>query len=307
MVGIIPLAAAAFGTIVSAGIGAGALPDLTDAVLRWKRKLVEKAFEDGIESFEDAKEHHDDVDAGKATEASRWAEDMARNERLGKVEPWMAERLEKAGVIEKAREPERYLPCEREKWSFGCGIGSRVACGALGGAFGALMLSPVVTCGVSPWAAIPAVVLLAITLILVLCDVRTKTLPWQLCALAAVPSIALALVVWGFGGFAQCAAAAAVMTLALGAISYVAGAFGLDGGIGRGDMRIIPWLVLPLGANAAIWGALACFAVMLVGAAAKLVVKKASFGDYVPMAPGLLAWLAVGMAAMAVPVQVIAL
>ncbi len=182
---------------------------------------------------------------------------------------------------------------------------NRIVCGALGGIFGAAVLSPIVTCGVTPWMAIPAVALLMLLFVLIICDMRTQTLPWQLCAVSAIPSVALALLIWGVSGFGQCVLGAVSLTLALGLVSYVAGAFGFFGGIGRGDMRLIPWIVLPLGINAALWGGVCCLLVMLARAIWKLARKKASVGDYVAMAPGLITWFVVGMAAIACPVQIV--
>lgn len=279
-----------------------ALPSAVDAVLKWKRKLIKRAFESKISRAAKIKAGKlEDMDAAEAASAAKWAEAMVKQEQLGKVEPWMARELQEVGIIDEAREDKDYLPESDGKWNFKAGFGTKTAIGVAGVFAMGAVCSPIVAMGATPWIVLPAMALLALVAALVLCDLKTKTFPWQLCAACSVPSIALTLLLWGWPESATCAAVALAATVFFWGVSKFTALFGLQGGVGAGDLRLIPWIAMPLGLNGCLYGLFACLAVMLAGSIGSLVARKAGFGDYLPMGPGLLAWFVIGAACIAAP------
>lgn len=286
-------------------LGCVALPSAVDAVLKWKRKLIKRAFDSKISRAAKVKAGKlEEMDAAEAASAAKWAEAMVKQEQLGKVEPWMARQLEEVGVIEEARDDSCYLPESDGKWSFKAGFGMKtVLCAAGVFAMGAVC-SPIVTMEVTPWIVLPALALLGLVAALLLCDLKTKTFPWQLCAACAVPSAVLTLLTWGWPTSAACAGVALAATAFFWGVSKLTGLFGLQGGVGAGDLRLIPWIAMPLGLNGCLYGLFTCLAVMLAGSIGSLIARKAGFGDYLPMGPGLLAWFVIGSACIAAPALV---
>lgn len=215
------------------------------------------------------------MDDATATRIERWADGMSRQEQIGKVEPEVAERLAEAGIIAEARKPEDYVAIPAENWSLPRTAKSRLACAASMAAMSALLALPwAMGSELSPICAVPALMLALIVSCAVACDMRAKVIPYQLCALAAPPSIALTLLSHSPEGYLGCAAAAAICTGGLWAFSKVGQAFGVKGAIGMGDLRMLPWATLPLGPDGAVYGALCCFGLMMAWGIAALASQK---------------------------------
>lgn len=295
-------AAALVAASLLAGVVAAALlPAAADSLLRWKRRRTRAAFGRCLERYERFHADPSADDPREGAEVTRWAESMARAERDGRVEAWQARELARAGVVGEAREGSSYLPDDDARWTLPATPRARAASGFATAAGVATACSPVVTAGTTT-ALVPAVLLLAAPLaLLVAADVRTRTLPWQLCLACAPGSLACQLALQGPSALPACALVALAVTAALWAVDAVVRGLGRTSGLGRGDLRLVPWAVLPLGPQGALWGLAACSATMLAVSVAKLATRRARLGSHVPMGPAIAVLAAVGMAAAALP------
>lgn len=313
------------------GIGAVVIPSAVDLALRLKRAQIEGAFRRQLETYRKWAADPCSLSDAESRRIGRWAEDMARMEKAGKVEPSFAEAMADAGIIAEARPRSEYVCVPEQDWSFKGTTARIMACGALLAAMTACMVLPLQDDGIVKACATGTVAMLLalVVAVLTVCDVRAKVLPYQLCALSAVPSIALMLLAHDVGEYPACIASALAATVLLWLLSGLGRLLlGAQGAIGAGDLRLLPWVCLPLGPSGTVYGALACFALMFVwgvwtlarkrladlaesGRLAHIRQNKAGWAMavlasplsgrkrrkeqlYLAMAPGLAAWLAVG-------------
>lgn len=313
-------------------LGLFVLPECCDKMLRKKHDQILGAFERQLKLYQKLEADPSGVDADTETRILKWSRDMVYMESIGKVEHGMAVRLAEAGIIPEARPAEEYVSVPEEMWKLDVNVKSRAACGAALTGLGALTTLPwLITPAPSPICAPLAIALLFIVVLAVACDVRAKVIPYQLCALAAVPSIALMVVGNNADVYLSCVLAALIATLGLWGFSKIGQLFGIKGAIGMGDIRILPWICLPLGVNGTTYGLIFCFALMFVWAIYVIIRQKASKGGtreklehikenkagyamafvadplgkksgkkrkntYLAMGPGLALWLAAGFA-----------
>ena len=262
-------------TAASAGIGAALLPNMADRALRAKHAQIHAAIGRQLESWEKLKADPESFDDASAARIERWAKQMARMEEIGKVEHSVAVKLADAGIVAEARPAEEYVAVPEENWCFPTGAAGRIGCGAGAGALAGIACLPwAFGSGLSPVCAALACLLALMLALAVACDMRAKVIPYQLCAAAAAPSIALALTANPPEAWLGCIAAAAIATGLIWLFSKAGKLFGIKGAIGMGDLRLMPWVCLPLGANGTLWGAVCCFALMTVWAVAAIVSQK---------------------------------
>lgn len=288
----------AAGVCAAAIIGAFVVPAAADAALKAKKSEIEGAFKRQIERFEKSRSIGSDATEAQrkqAKSAERWARDMARMEDAGKVQPWQAAELARVGIIGHAREEKDYVRINDAKWSYPATARTRLYLAAALAALCAAMLYPLTQPGApSAWAALAGVLLMSGVLVIACCDWRAMTIPYQLCALAALPSIALALLTWGPSGFPTAAGWAVGITAIVWLLAKILGWFGLKGAIGSGDLRLMPWLCLPCGLIGSFCGLAACCAAMGAMGAGMWALRLVNRKSRLPMAPGLCVWLAVG-------------
>lgn len=300
---LITTANIAFATGVGAAaiIGAFIVPAASDSALKAKKNEIEGAFGRQIERYEKSRSLGDDAtdaERKRGKSAERWARDMACMEEAGKVQPWQAAELARVGIIGHARDDKEYVRINETKWSYPATARTRLYLAAALAALCAAMLYPLTQPGApSPWVALAGVPLMSIVLVIACCDWRSMTIPYQLCALAALPSIALALITWGPSGFLTAAGWAVGITATVWLLAKVLGAFGLKGAIGSGDLRLMPWLCLPCGLVGSFCGLAACCAAMGIMGAGMWALKLVNRKSRLPMAPGLCVWIAVGYTA----------
>ena len=188
-----------------------------------------------------------------------------------------------------------YVRINDAKWSYPATARTRLYLAAALAALCAAMLYPLTQPGApSAWAALAGVLLMSGVLVIACCDWRAMTIPYQLCALAALPSIALALLTWGPSGFPTAAGWAVGITAIVWLLAKILGWFGLKGAIGSGDLRLMPWLCLPCGLIGSFCGLAACCAAMGAMGAGMWALRLVNRKSRLPMAPGLCVWLAVG-------------
>lgn len=153
--------------------------------------------------------------------------------------------------------------------------------------------------GANPVALVLGCLLIAVVGVCVVCDLKTMSIPYQL-AYAAYP-VALAFAVaarWPnvlaslIGGVA----CMVLLQLVFAACNRLLMLHGSIKGLGSGDMRLIPAIALSGGGLGSIVGFAASAVVMAVYAVFQMLSQGKGLKSYVPMAPGLFAWVVVGVA-----------
>lgn len=274
------LLAGAGAVACSALLGIAVMPKLADTILKKKHDQIMGAFERKLAEFTQVEHDVDHVDAKVAESAMKWASQMAYMESIGKVEPTMARKLADAGIIDEARPDEDYVCIPEDHWGMPSNWKTRLVMGVSMGGLAAVMALPwLLRAENLPTSfALPVGVLLLFVVVLaVACDVRAKVIPYQLCAVAAVPSLVLAVLTWGVEGLPGCVLSAFVATGCLwGASKLGEVMFGVKGSIGMGDIRLLPWTCLPLGATGTLYGAACGFGVMCIVAISVLATGRFS-------------------------------
>lgn len=277
---------------------AALMPPALDAALRRKHRAVAEAFRRRIARLEETEASFAGEEPSRADADWRWARDMAELARLGKVEPWMREELVRVKVVDPGEAPVRELDVDEGRWSFPASPGRRALLALSAAALSAAALAPVLLGQADPAAAGSAISAMCLLLVAgCALDLRARVLPWQLCAAAAPLSALCALAVRGTGALPECAAVGLAAFAVLLATSRLAGALGHAGGIGGGDLRLIPWAAAPCGAQGILAGAAAGCAVMFAWAAALVLLRRRGGGSgYLAFAPALAVLFAAGLA-----------
>ena len=207
--------------------------------------------------------------------------------------------LREAGVLPvrpRARDPSLSLPREREveeSYRLNLTLPLRLGCGAfLAAAALALGLStapaPAVACGIAAGALMESIFL---------CDMRARLIPWQLCLLFGVAGVGFSLSVSGLEGLGISLLTALGMSVLLQVTNRVMSYLGGRPAIGDGDLRIIPMICIFSGLAGTLYGFVGASLVMGLVAAATILFKGGNRKTYVPYAPGLGCWYAIGLAA----------
>ena len=281
-------------------IGFFTLPVICDRLLKHKRQEITESFERNLASYKYVQENKPHVPEKRITAVSKWAEIQVNQNKMGKLEPWMANKLAESGIIDRVFDEEHYVKIDTDKWSFDATHIDKFLCGLLC-FFSAFVINlPVLLC---PYfsvashqglACLFATLLMLCIVLIVLCDKRVMIIPYQVC-LASIPlSILCAFINVGFEGIFSSIITTLVITGLLYSISLIFSIFGIKGSIGAGDIRIIPWICLACGMTGSIAGLIACFVFLALQAIFLLIRKKGNRKTYLPMAPGLLIWLIVG-------------
>ncbi|MGN0073320.1 MAG: prepilin peptidase [Coriobacteriales bacterium] len=205
--------------------------------------------------------------------------------------------LRDAGLLPsrpRARDPSLSLPREREveeSYRLNLTLPLRLSCGALLAAAAlALGLS-----GASPPAVASGIAAGALMESVFLCDMRARIIPWQLCLLFGLAGVLFSLSVSGVHGLGVSLVTALAMSLVLqitnSAMSYLGG----RPAIGDGDLRFIPMICIFSGLAGTLYGFVGASLVMGLVAAATILFKGGNRKSYVPYAPGLSCWYAIGL------------
>ncbi len=156
-------------------------------------------------------------------------------------------------------------------------------------------------CALAAWALLPPAACLAFSFGgvcmagLLICDIRTRVLPTELVAFFLVFAVAFRLTVDSLPELLEISVYACAIAGFCVLVNCVYRWAGKGEALGMGDIRCIVPLVIFSGAEGALCGMLACALVMGVIACAQVLLRRAVLSEHVPMAPGLAAWLLVGM------------
>lgn len=150
------------------------------------------------------------------------------------------------------------------------------------------VLSPLMFAGVAL-----ELVCLFLMLVVLLCDLKARIIPRELCAcIAALGGLSLYLR-HGLSALAGGVVAAIVIEAIVLVTSLCARAIGPEDALGAGDLKLIAALCVCSGLEGSFTGALCCSLFMACCAAVSIALGKGKSG-YLPLAPGLFIWFVVG-------------
>ena len=294
---------AAFITALAFAAGFFLVPWASRELLLYKYLEINRNWNQSLEDYR----HHlafthrkPSIDAERVErEMALWGRRQITLVTAGKLSFEKVSALREAGVLPtrpRARDPSLSLPREREveqsyrlriTLPLRLGCGSFLAAAALG-----LGLS-----GANPLAVASGIFAGALMESVFLCDMRARIIPWQLCLPFGIAALVFSLSVSGPYGLLLSLATALVMGLALHATNRFMGYLSGCPAIGDGDLRIIPLICIFSGLTGTLYGFLGASLVMGLVAAVTLLFKGGNRKSYVPYAPGLSCWYAIGLAA----------
>lgn len=304
------MGAAAYAAAVMA-VGAVGLVPATDALLKKKKAQKDALWDENLENWVNTRtpsENPSRKERQLRGEADAWAKRQGLAVAGHKLTVEKVERLADTGVIGKAADSAAaetldLMSDESEQvaYSFPRTVAATAGCAAVAAVVAAVSVAmpTALTAGVAAISGMVMACALA-------CDVRARILPIELCAAVGVLGLALCGLTAGSGMLLKAIIAAAVMWFCTWITNTAFQRFARYTAVGAGDRRMMTALALSSGLPGAIWGfvaqAFAQGAVAVVAAVRGQFAGKGAKGalrSYVPMAPGLMAWWAVGLLTLA--------
>ncbi len=288
--------------IVAFALGYAVVPSATKELLIFKYKQINK---DWASNLKDYANHVRFVRRKPALDGERVEKGMAqwgaRQVALvngNKLSYEKVAALRRTGVIgHSAREPDEALALPREReveqtYHLHCTIGMRLVCGLCLASVAALLAMG----GANPIACISGLAAGAAMVSTYLCDMRARIIPWQLCYGFGFASLIFAASSGGgIEGVGISVACAAGMYLALCLANQMMQFLHGSPAIGDGDLRFIPMICIFSGLSGTIWGFMGASVVMALIALATVLFKGGNLRSYIPYAPGLGCWYAIGL------------
>lgn len=286
--------------IVAFALGYAVVPNATKELLVYKYGEINKRWEENLRGYAN---HMRFVCRKPAFDGERVEKDLARwGARQvvlvngGKLSYEKVCALQDAGVIgthARSRDPTVALR-EREveaSYRLNCTIPMRLACALC---LCATALAATMS-GINPAGCAAALVAGMAMEATFLCDMRARLIPWQLTGIFGVASAVFALSVGGIQGFATSLAVAFAMYLILNITNSFMQYLNGSPAIGSGDLRFIPMICLFSGLMGTFWGFVGASVVMGVIALIAVLFKGGTRKSYIPYAPGLSCWFAIGL------------
>lgn len=288
-------------TLLAFALGCVVIPPATNALLKYKLRDINHTWNESLRIYENHvrfTRRKPRFDAEKVERSMAiWAKRQVGLANARKLSHEQITALRVVGIIDTpatGEDPFRDLPHEpevRAKFSLPCSVPLRVACGATLG----LTASVLMASNASPVTVASGLLAAGIMLCVLLCDMRVRVIPREMCALFAAVAVTFSVSVGGLEGLATSCMTAMGMYLALSLVNKVMSAFSSSPAIGDGDMRIIPLLCIFSGLTGTMYGFLGASIVMAVIAAVTVLFKGGNRKSYVPYAPGLSCWAAIGL------------
>lgn len=277
------------------------VPDATKRLLAYKYTEINSKWLEDLHSYA---RHLDFVGRKPGFDGERvergMAEWGARQIVLvngGKLSYEKVRALRDAGVIPpptQSRDPTEDLPREQEvaiSYRLHITMRMRLLCGTCLALIAAL-LAGTATGPIGCIAGITAGAAMESTF---LTDMRARLIPWQTSLAFGVAAALFALDLHGLEGLGISLLVAVGMYLLLSftntAMQFVSG----SPAIGGGDLRFIPMICIFSGLAGSIWGFIGASLVMALIALVTVLFKHGNRKSYIPYAPGLSCWFAIGL------------
>lgn len=217
----------------------------------------------------------------------------------GKLSYEKVRALREAGVISplpQSRDPTRKLPREHEianAYRICCTIPMRLACGVCLALAAAILAKG----GINPVGCLAGIITGAAMESTFISDMKTRLIPWQTTLVFGTAAAIFALSTHGIEGLGVSLATGLAMYLLLSvtnkAMQFVSG----SPAIGNGDLRFIPMICIFSGLAGSVWGFMGASLVMALIALITVLFKDGDRKSYLPYAPGLGCWYAIGLVA----------
>lgn len=140
-----------------------------------------------------------------------------------------------------------------------------------------------------------AVLGLAFMEAVLLCDLRERIIPWELCAGMLACALFFQLAAGAGSELLASALFALVLVAALSLCNIASRHLSEPAAIGAGDLRLIPALCIFGGIQGSFLGMLACAVLMGAWALVLLFMRRTTPRSKIPLAPGLTLWFVVGV------------
>ena len=288
-------------TLLAFALGCAVIPPATNALLAYKLRDINHTWNESLRIYENHvrfTRRKPRFDAEKVERSMAiWAQRQVRLVNAKKLSHEQVLALRMVGIIEAppgGSDPIYELPHEpevRAKYSLPCSTPLRLGCGVTLGVTAAVLAAS----SANPVTVASGLAAAAIMACIFLCDMRVRLIPREMCALFAVVAVVFSLSVGGLEGLVRSCATALGMYLVLTLVNKVMSGLSCSPAIGDGDMRIIPLLCVFSGLTGTMYGFAGASVVMALVAAATVLFKGGNRKSYVPYAPGLSCWAAIGL------------
>lgn len=288
-------------TLLAFALGCAIIPPATNALLAYKLRDINHTWNESLRIYENHvrfTRRKPRLDAEKVERSMAiWAKRQVRLANAKKLSHEQVIALRVVGVLEMptgAKDPIDELPHEpevRAKYSLPCSAPLRIACGTTL----AITMAVLMASSGNPVTVVSGLLAAAIMLCVFLCDMRVRLIPREMCALFALAAVVFSLSVGGIEGLGKSCMTAMGMYLALTLVNKAMSAVSCSPAIGDGDMRIIPLLCIFSGLTGTMYGFMAASVLMAAIAAVTVLFKGGNRKSYVPYAPGLSCWAAIGL------------
>ena len=289
--------------IVAFALGYAVIPSATKKLLIFKYQEISK---DWLESLNSYANHMRFVRKKPALDGERVERSMAQWQARqvvlvngGKLSYEKVAALRDAGVIGAAtrgHESTFLLPHEHEveaSYHLRCTLPMRILCGVSLAAVAALLAlgdANSLACASGTFAG-------AVMIATFICDMQARIIPWQLCLAFGATSFVFAASISGASGVITSLGCAFAVCLLLNLTNCAMQFFTGSPAIGSGDLKFIPMICIFSGLTGTIWGFMGASVVMALIALVTVLFKGGNLRSYVPYAPGLGCWYAIGLIA----------
>ncbi|MEA5019884.1 MAG: prepilin peptidase [Gordonibacter sp.] len=288
----IALAAACLGALA----GWFALPWVSNVLLIRVCRRSDVWWGESLRGYEEFKRKHVGVEPDRRAKGYEgalgiWREDAAAAALSGSLTEERLWAMREAGFNVKGLPSAGTDEDRLRRFSFRAGTEQRLICSAaLGVSFSAAAIF-------SPNVGVAAMlcVCLGAMAASVVCDIRARTIPLEVCAVLLLAGGLLQLFAAGWEGVLKGILVAMTVAVVSMSVNYLARPRFPRGAIGCGDVRCMGALAVATGAGA-VCGFAACYAFAGFAAAVGCATKRIAWTDGVPMAPFLAVWLVIGMA-----------
>ncbi len=281
--------------------GCLAMPPATDKLLQYKMREINHTWNENLRIYENHvrfTKRKPRFDSEKVERSMAvWAKRQIALVNAKKLSYEQVLALRVVGIVPIPDGPDdsaRELPMEREvraMYSLDCTLLTRLACGGVL----ALLAVAIVAEGAATASIVSGLMAAAVMECIFLCDMRARIIPWQACIAFGALAAVFCFSIGGMQGLVTSCCIAVGMYLLLSLVNKAMSTLSCSPAIGNGDMRLIPLLCIFSGLTGTFWGFAGASVLMALIAAVTVIFKGGNRKSYVPYAPGLSCWAAIGL------------
>ena len=286
-------------------IGFYVIPPATRNFLAFKYQEIEDAWNESLQAYEKHvlfTKRKPSLSAERVERSmAQWAQHQIQLFNAGKLTYEQVLALRAVNAIPNPQEgvdPALKLPRDsdmRAKYQLECTLAMRLACGL----FLAVVAAVLIYSDVGIPGTVSGLVAGVLMISTLICDMQARIIPYQFCIVFGIAAAIFALSVSGPQGLIGSLIAAGAMYAALYLVNRLMSYLSGSPAIGNGDLRFIPMICLFSGLAGTLYGFFGASVVMALVAIWAVLFKGGNRKSYVPYAPGLTCWYAIGLLAQA--------